>query len=83
MRNIDKHTVPIYPHARNKCYGGLTLRGLIERVAKDSLFNGHFCLWLMDNDIDWIYQRRSSMESAVQDYKGILAELFKGVHLGG
>ena len=62
-------------------FGGLTLRGVIERMSRDASFNGHFCLWLMDNDIDWIYERRWSMESAVKEYREILSKLFKDIEL--
>lgn len=81
LRNMVSHTVPIYPRTTYQNYGGLTLRSVIERVAVDPSFNGHLCLWLLDNDIDWIYQRRDSIETAVEEYKNILGELFQGIHL--
>lgn len=82
-KNMDTHTVPTFPHACNQRYGGLTLRGVIRAVASDPSFNGHFCLWFMGNDADFImkYEHRYNVELAVQHYEGILAELFQGVHL--
>ena len=84
---MAKHTVPkhISPcgaqsHLPPQKYGGLTLRGVIQSVASDNNFNGHFCLWFLDNDNNFIVGN-SSADQAVCKYKDILSKLFQGIHL--
>ena len=81
MTNIDTHTVPINPHSQLQKYGGLTLRPLVENVTSDPSFNGHFILWFMDNDNDFIMAHRYTIESAVAQYVQFLSQLFQGIHL--
>ena len=81
MKNIGTHTVPIYPHSQLQRYGGLTLRPLVKNVTSAPSFNGHFILWFMDNDNDFIMTYRYTIESAVEEYVQFLSELFQGIHL--
>lgn len=82
ISKLDTHTVPIFPHTREQRYGGLTLRGVVQKAASDPLFNGHFCLWFMGNDAEFIMMHRHHVELAVERYEEILStKLFQGIHL--
>ena len=81
MKNINTHIVPINPDADHQIYGGFTLRALVEAVASDPSFNGHFVLWFLDNDNSHIMKYRNDPEFAVAQYMQLLSRVFQGIPL--
>ena len=82
--NMHRHTVPRFPHPSNQRYAGLTLEGVVQAVAKEPSFNGHFCLWFLGNDGPWIidqYLGHHPEKSAVDSYEDILSKIFRDIKL--
>ena len=65
----------------NQRFGGLTLSGIVQKVSKDPEFNGHFCLWMLDNDGEFIHRNHSSTDLGMGKYIDMLSGVFKDIHL--
>ena len=65
----------------NQRYGGLTLSGVVQKVSKDPEFNGHFCLWMLDNDGEFIHHNHSSTDLGMGEYIDMLSGVFEDTHI--
>ena len=78
--NFKTHNVPRFntrtPFSDQR-FGGLTLSSLVRKVSMDPGFNGHFSLWMRDNDGDHIYHCRSYPDLGMGEYISMLSEVFR------
>ena len=90
--NYKTHTVPRFSNIRNfdlggfhsserQKFGGLTLNKLVQKLSIDPEFNGHFCLWMRDNDGDHIFKHRESPDLGLEKYVEMLTEVFRNAEI--